>query len=52
MNAQGPDTDGVETDPSTHMIANVMMIRAIKPIGAHPVVHPYAVRTQSAYLAV
>ena len=40
MDVQGPDTDGVETDLSTHMIANVMRIHAMKPIGAHPFVHP------------
>ena len=40
MNVQGPDTDGAETNPSTHMIVNVMKIHAMKPIGAHPVVHP------------
>ena len=40
MNAQGPDTDGVETYPSTYMNVNVMRIHAIKPMGAHPVVHP------------
>ena len=40
MDAQGPDTDGVETYPSTYMNVNVMRIHAIKPMGAHPVVHP------------
>ena len=40
MNAQGPDADGAETDLSTCMNVNVMMIHVIEPSGAHPVVHP------------
>ena len=40
MDVQGPDTDGAETNLSTCMIVNVMRIHAMKPIGAHPFVHP------------
>ena len=40
MDVQGPDTDGVETNLSTRMIVNVMKIHAIKPSGAHSVIHP------------
>ena len=39
MSAQGPDADGAETDLSTCMNVNVMMIHVIEPSGAHPVVH-------------
>ena len=39
MNVQGPDADGAETDLSTCMNVNVMMIHVIEPSGAHPVVH-------------